>query len=229
MNKKKFFPLYTVALGEGRSLKIRPSANAWWKNQSKVHRLIALFNVGVSAEKARKNIGITKRKYDYFVKKHPEVVQMQKEYKDETFVAAAKTVRDKALKDPKFSLKYWIKKEPDKFPPPRLLRKIKLIKEWMEEDWESYQEELRELRIIVGMFQEAIDPRTKEWNKKYLERIRETVIFYNRKYRKTKLHRVKEVDALKISIPNSEQTGFPGFTEKVYQEGLKSITRLGEN
>ncbi|MFZ3012034.1 MAG: hypothetical protein WA060_03525 [Minisyncoccia bacterium] len=211
--KEKFIPMYSIPLKEGTYLKIRPSANAWWKDQTKTQRLMALFYVGVSAAEARRNIGISKRKYDYFIKIHPEVPEIQKQYKDEIFILATKTVRNRALSDPAWALKYWVKKEPEEFRPPRLLKEIKLMKIELKKDQEEYRDEVRILKRIIGAYREAIDYKKGKYNVNYLKKIDKMIIYYNRQNRGARIERFKELEALEIKRqkPNSEQSGFPGF------------------
>lgn len=57
---------------EELTLRVRHSANAWWKDTSKVFRLLlALEDHGLKVDDACDFAGITKRQYKYFVRLHP--------------------------------------------------------------------------------------------------------------------------------------------------------------
>ncbi|MDQ3075937.1 MAG: hypothetical protein M3Q34_02315 [bacterium] len=184
---KKFIPLYSIPLKEDIYLKIKPTANAWWKDQSKVQRLMALLYVGLTVEKACKNIGISRRKYKYFVQIHPEVTEIHKIYKSGFLTTAERTVKDRVEKDPKFALKYLRKKKPEEFPPPLLLNKIVSLEEYAEEQKLGFLREVRELKIIIGMYKEVFDelrPGIRGWYKERLNEADQVVRNYNKLHKR---------------------------------------------
>lgn len=199
-SKEKFIPLYSVPLKDDYYFKVRPTANAWWKDQSKVQKLLALLYAGFTAEKACKDIGISNRKYKYFIKIHPSFVVIRNIYKSNLLVKSKKAVRAAVENDPKFALKYWSKRSPDEFPSGYFSTRIANLEQKHEDVVKRFSEELRELKIIIGMYQEVtneLKPLMGGWYIEAAEKADAEVRKYNRMHRRNNERILKHKSATK--------------------------------
>lgn len=81
------------------TLYIRKSANAWWMDSMKLHRLIYTFDHNVaSIEEGCKSADITLRQYRYFVKIHP-LVEERRMARHHALSIAAKQERAKKIQN----------------------------------------------------------------------------------------------------------------------------------
>lgn len=186
-NKEKFIPLYSVPLKDGYSFKVKSTANAWWKDQSKVQKLIALLYAGFGIERACRDIGISKSKYKYFIKIHPGFEVIKEVYKSALLKKANKNVRMKIETDPDFALKYLSKRNPEEYPSGHMSKRIKNINKEYEEKIDALLNELSTVKSIVARYQEVTNellPNTRGWYKKAIELTNAEVVNYNRTHRR---------------------------------------------
>lgn len=81
--KKDKIDPYTFPHGkEHLTLRVRPTANAWWKDLSKVYLLLDAFdNHCSSVEEACYIAGITRKQYKYFAQEHPVIYERRRKAK----------------------------------------------------------------------------------------------------------------------------------------------------
>ncbi len=155
MTSRKFLPEYTVPLGGDLYFKVRPTANAWWKNPYKVSILLGLLRAGVTLEEICKMIGITRRQYKYFALTHPEINKIKEAFLTEAKEVTKKTLISKIENSPSFALKYLNRTNPEQFPYPSHLEKIEGLKDQIESLVQKHREEIRRLKIVVAKYQAA--------------------------------------------------------------------------
>lgn len=182
-NKEKFIPLYSVALKDGYSFKVKSTANAWWKDQSKVQKLIALLYAGFGIERACRDVGISKSKYKYFIKIHPGFESIREVYKSALLKKASKNVRTKVETDPDFALKYLSKRNPEEYPSGYMAKRIENLNQEHQEKIDVLLGELRTVKHLVAMYQEVTNellPNTRGWYNERIEYIDAEVLKYNK-------------------------------------------------
>lgn len=182
MAKIKDLPSYTVPLEDNWILEVKPTANAWWKHEPKVHLLLAALREGYKIKEACKQARINLRQYKYFAQRHPEMFDIRQFFRKKLTERAERSVALRIAKDKRFALKYLTKKKPEEFPPPRLLKKIAQLEKDFEEERNGYLEELRQVKLILGMYAEVaneLKPELGGWFKRRVEEAEQLVRRYN--------------------------------------------------
>lgn len=83
---------------EHLTLEVRHSANAWWMDGPKLHRLIEAFEKMIPLEDACSLAGITMKQYRYFAQLHP-IIEDRRKYPYLMVSMKAKMVWIKAIND----------------------------------------------------------------------------------------------------------------------------------
>ena len=98
------------------NVKIKHTANAWWKSEAKVVQLLSAYKAGCTTKECLIDAGITADQLKYFKKEHPEISPRLKELKKVPSIHARKLI---ALAIKKGSIKtaqwYLERKLPDEF------------------------------------------------------------------------------------------------------------------
>lgn len=175
---------YSIPLDNGTLLKIKPTANAWWRQPVKVCKLLAAFSVGLSTSQACERAGITPQNYKYFVKEHPIILEIRKWYDEELLKITQTTVAKGVRSDKRFALRYWIKREPHKFPPPPLLRKLEDLRMDHREAVNELRDDIRELSKIGELYREAYEFMPEGRGKTLAESATKLTKNYNHKHRR---------------------------------------------
>jgi hypothetical protein len=106
---------YTIDDKNFGELKIKHTANAWWKDEGKVVKLIRGLKMDCKPRELRLLAGITQDQYDYFLKIHPDFSVIFKDFRAIPSIKARQTVMMGIQKDPNIAFKYLERKEPDEF------------------------------------------------------------------------------------------------------------------
>jgi len=96
-------------------LKIRKTANAWWKDKERVAKLIQGFKMDCRPGEVRMLAGISQDQYDYFLKIHPEFSVIFEDFRNNPVLRARATVYSAIGNDPTIAFKYLERKAPDEF------------------------------------------------------------------------------------------------------------------
>lgn len=193
-NKIQYLPSFSVPLGNGQALEIKPTANAWWKSQIKVSRLLTSFRVGSRIPEACIEAGISRRQYKYFAHLHPEINKIRQVYKGELIKKAKATVEKNIEINPRFALRYLAKTKPEEFPQkPRGIFAMRLKQEKekfameLEEARIDYRNDIRQLQNIIVLYESATRFPEKGIDKAILLIIEKSVRQYNNGHRKNKI------------------------------------------
>src|SRR3989344_4150223 len=151
----RYLPSYYVLIGNNKHMEVRPTANAWWKREHKVHLLIRDLKDGYKIPKACKRAGISMAQYKYFARVHPEIKEIRKTLKNDISRNAGKTMAERAKSDPKFALRLRSKTNPEEFPPPPLLKRVSSLEAQIEQEREEHRDEIRGLKNIIETYREA--------------------------------------------------------------------------
>lgn len=183
--KTRRSPLYSIPINDRFILKPHRSANAWWRRETKVQLLLAMLREGYKISEACKKAGITVAQYKYFVRRHPGFNDIRKYYNELLLNDARKSIAFGIAKNKKFALKYLNKTKPDEFPPPRLLKKVTALEEQLLGERERFLDELRQLKIIIGMYMEVTQGLTLGgWPKNRVVQAENAVRRYNSAHRR---------------------------------------------
>lgn len=112
---KKFKIAYTIEDKFFGELKIKETANAWWKNREKVVKLIQGFKMDCKPGELRILAGISKDQYDYFMQVHPEFSAIFEDLRNNPVLKARATVITGIGMDPNIAFKYLERKASDEF------------------------------------------------------------------------------------------------------------------
>jgi hypothetical protein len=96
-------------------LKIRKTANAWWKDREKVAKLIQGLKMDCKPGELRILAGITKDQQEYFMKVHPEFSSIFDDFRCNPVLRARATVYAGIGTDPNLAFRYLERKAPDEF------------------------------------------------------------------------------------------------------------------
>lgn len=186
-NNVQYLPSYSILVDGDRLLKIKPTANAWWKREPKVHLLLAALKDGYKLPEACKRADISMAQYKYFARVHPEIREIRKVFRSNNLAPIEKTIAEKAKTDAAFALRLKSKMDPEAFPPPGLLKKIGLIESHREEEQQGLLDELRSVKHILGMYVEVVNelrPQLGGWYQRAVAQAEDAVRAYNRTHRK---------------------------------------------
>lgn len=87
-------------------LHVKNSANAWWMDQSKVHKLFAAFGISSTIPEACVYANISIKQYKYFVSMHPEVNEIRKGCLAVSTLQAKKNI-SRAIQDGDIKTSMW--------------------------------------------------------------------------------------------------------------------------
>lgn len=113
--KKKNDNSYTIEDQYFGLLKVKHTANAWWKDKEKVTKLITGYKMDCKPAELRLLTGVTKRKMEYFLDEHPEFCAIFEDFRKVPTLKARATVVKAVVTDANHAFKYLERKEPDEF------------------------------------------------------------------------------------------------------------------
>ncbi|MDO8589973.1 MAG: hypothetical protein Q7R69_01750 [bacterium] len=106
---------YTIKDRAFGILRVENSANAWYRDQGKVLRLITAFKYDATIKEACFSAGISIDQYKYFVEKHPEFSHIIEALRQMPVLRARKTIVDRLETDPKVAMWYLARKRREEF------------------------------------------------------------------------------------------------------------------
>jgi hypothetical protein len=147
-------PGYSVPypFGGTNNVEIKPTANAWWSNQSKVHQFLLAIGTGCTIEEACAYIDITVKQYKYFQSLHPDFKELRNAYSLIPIIKAKQAVV-RGLDDPKFALRYLERKLPGEFSS-RTIKKNAGLRRWEQERKGKSiltKEQIEKINMIAGI------------------------------------------------------------------------------
>lgn len=106
---------------EEHNLHVLHSANAWWMDQAKLHKLLAGFAIDMTILEACAYTGISERQYKYFDQLHPVIREIRIDLKAMISMRARSTMM-KAIEngDGKLAFRYLERTEPEEWARPSI-------------------------------------------------------------------------------------------------------------
>ena len=112
---KEFKIAYTIEDKFFGELKIKKTANAWWKDREKVVKLIQGYKMDCKPGELRILAGISEDQRKYFMEVHPEFSLIFDDLRNNPVLKARATVITGIGTDPNIAFKYLERKASDEF------------------------------------------------------------------------------------------------------------------
>lgn len=129
---------------EHLTLEVKHSANAWWMEAPKLHRLLRAFEAMSPIEEACNYAGITVKQYKYFAQEHPIVKELRTFPHVELSLIARMRLAKALSEDPKLAYRFLAQKD--------RVREGKIVK----------KDKRNEMRPNPAKFYELVDGELKE-------------------------------------------------------------------
>lgn len=213
--QNKFIPAYTLRISDEIFLRVRPTANAWWKDQLTLCLLLSAISTGNTIEDACSHAGITVPQYKYFARLHPKMALIREHYKAKLVETSLSTIASKLKTNPSFALRYDRQKHPDQYPTSYLQKQVIELAEWRDEDEEYYLEQINKLNIVLGRFLEIYNKNdhSPETIRQLLRYARSDLLRYNKKYQDMPVRKVSGLDLPVADQPvdKNDHDDYPGI------------------